>query len=447
MVQQRVIRIPVLMLALFLVLPLSLRAQTEKSQDESHNLRSHLERLLDEHERIRSFAKRVQSAESLADQVLARYYPSLDLSADAGRERIDKEFGDDTVDNRYDAGIRLTQLLTDFGATTGAIKKAALQLTRAKSQLESVQQEVLLDGLKAYINVLRARERLNYALRSEERIKDLTGIEEILVAKGAGLSSDVLQAKSQLAGARALRVRSRGELEVALNRFKAVFHYRPGKKKIKSFSPAPSPKNLIPNELLTAVDLALKSNPQLEMTRLDVNIADKDITIRRASFFPRLNLFAEARTKENDEGVEGYRNEASAGVELRYNLFRGGGDLAAVQSAQANKSAASNQLQDAGRLVEEQVRNAWDNLNTMRRNAALLEDQAAIVREFLELAKRERKMGTRSLLDVLNGEVNYINALSSTVAAQKDTKIAAYTLLFAMGQLRLDVLTDLMPSS
>lgn len=179
MVQQRVIRIPVLMLVLFLVLPLSLRAQTEKSQDESHNLRSHLERLLDEHERIRSFAKRVQSAESLADQVLARYYPSLDLSADAGRERIDKEFGDDTVDNRYDVGVRLTQLIIDFGETSGAIQKAALQLDRTWSQLESVQQEVLLDGLKAYINVLRARERLNYALRSEERIKDLTGIESL----------------------------------------------------------------------------------------------------------------------------------------------------------------------------------------------------------------------------------------------------------------------------
>ncbi len=432
-----------MLVLLFFLSPWTLQAQGQ-SAAEAQDLHAHLGQLLEEHEQIRSFADRVQSAESQARQALAQYYPSLDVDADGGREDVEKEYGENTVFNRFDAGITLSQLITDFGATTGAIRKAALQLAKAKTRLESVRQEIMLEGVLAYINLLRARERLKYAKRSERRIKDLTGIEETLVEKGAGLSSDVLQAKSQLAGSKALRVRSEGELERALNRFEAVFYYRPTPEKLESFTQVPSPEEHIPEKLTEAVEFAMESNPELETTRFDVSIADKDILINKSAFYPKLSLFAEARSKENDEGIEGYRNELRAGVRFRYNLFRGGGDLAAVQAAESTKSAAYNQLQNAGRLVEEQVRNSWNNLLTMRRNADLLVDQAAIVREFLDLAKRERKMGTRSLLDVLNGEVNYINALSSSVSAQKDTKIAAYTLLFAMGNLRLGLFSDLM---
>jgi adhesin transport system outer membrane protein len=58
----------------------------------------------------------------------------------------------------------------------------------------------------------------------------------------------------------------------------------------------------------------------------------------------------------------------------------------------------------------------------------------------LLLAKKERKMGTRSLLDVLNGEVNFINASAAAIAANQDTKIAAFNLFFAMGNIGMELL-------
>ena len=71
-------------------------------------------------------------------------------------------------------------------------------------EVHLTKQQLLLEGAQAYLNVLKANEKLQYAFRSEESIKKQTGIEESLVERGAGLSSDVLQAKQQLAGARAL---------------------------------------------------------------------------------------------------------------------------------------------------------------------------------------------------------------------------------------------------
>ncbi|MCP4581726.1 MAG: hypothetical protein GY839_08900, partial [candidate division Zixibacteria bacterium] len=46
---------------------------------------------------------------------------------------------------------------------------------------------------------------------------------------------------------------------------------------------------------------------------------------------------------------------------------------------------------------------------------------------------------TRSLLDVLNGEVTYINAISDTIAATADERIAAFNLLYTIGELKADM--------
>ena len=75
----------------------------------------------------------------------------------------------------------------------------------------------------------------------------------------------------------------------------------------------------------------------------------------------------------------------------------------------------------------------------LKQKQLLLDQQANILNNFLSIAKKERKMGTRSLLDVLMGEVNYINAQGNAIAAREDTKIAAYNLLFSMGAISLDL--------
>ena len=120
--------------------------------------------------------------------------------------------------------------------------------------------------------------------------------------------------------------------------------------------------------------------------------------------------------------------------------------LTAVNSLRASKNdvtGAVGRYVDAKGKVEQQVRDAWDKLNTDRENAALLRNQADISAEFLELARKERKLGKRSLLDVLNGETSLVNAESEATSAERDVDIAAFTLLAVMG--RLDAVTVMRP--
>ena len=96
---------------------------------------------------------------------------------------------------------------------------------QAEAGLNAARQDILLRAIVAYLNILRAQGVLKFAVRSEANIKRQTELENARVERGAGLSTDVLQAKQQLAGAQARRVRARGALAVARNSYKTVFGF------------------------------------------------------------------------------------------------------------------------------------------------------------------------------------------------------------------------------
>lgn len=398
---------------------------------------------MDAHKEIQSYRHRVESAESVLWQSIGRYLPAVNLTGDTGHEEIQKENAATTSEWRHEISLKGTQLITDFGKTTGAINRDRVALEQARATLEAVTQDTLRDGITAYIQVVRARERLKSALTSEARIKELTGVEKALVEKGAGLTSDVLQAKSQLAGAMALRVEAEGELRMAKNHFQAVFSYYPTSEDVAAFEEVPLPAASLPGELAPAIATALDQNAQIKMTRLDLELSRKTVDISQSAYFPSVNLFGQVINADDDNGAQGYREDYAVGVEFTYNLFNGGSDYAAVKSAKANRVAAATHLDHTRNLVQEQVRNSWAQFLTLSQRKELLDQQTDILKNFLDLAKKERTMGTRPLLDVLTGEVNYINAQGTAIAAGEDLKVAAYNLLFSMGLLDLKLFSGL----
>ena len=66
---------------------------------------------------------------------------------------------------------------------------------------------------------------MEHSKKSEERIREVTQLENEKVARGAGLASNVLQSKARLAGAKSTRVKFQGDLAIATNRFYNIFRF------------------------------------------------------------------------------------------------------------------------------------------------------------------------------------------------------------------------------
>ncbi len=398
-----------------------------------------LEKVVAEHELIQAAEARKDAAGQVLKQSRGAWYPQVTALANIGRQNIDPAAGAlNTRENRNIQNIRTTQLLYDFGRTGAGVERSEAGLERSKFELAATRQDIILRGVTAYLDVYRHNQRLKLARQSERRIVQLTGIEETLVTKGAGLASDVLQAKSQLAGAKAVRVQAEGEFNNAMNRFRTVFGYSLTDGQIQAMVVPPRPEEHIPANIDEAVSIAAQNSFDLNMADKDIEMAEHEIRFRQSMYYPTLNLVGEANRKENDDGVRGTRRDVLGMVELNWTLFSGGRDRAAVNQARYILKDTEKRKEDLEHLVQERVRTAWRNMLTSRENARFLRDQADIMEEFLKLAKRERKLGTRSLLDVLSGEVTHLNALSNAISADIDHELALYNMLYAMGKLELD---------
>lgn len=400
-----------------------------------------LPELLNTHELIMAQEQRRDRAMFMLRASQGGYYPKLDIMANVGPEWVNKIEGENTNLTRNYEKASITQLLTDFGNTTGRIDQAKIVLEAEKENLNSVRQDILLNGITSYLGLIRADKTLTFAKQSEENISSQTGMEETMVEYGAGLSSDVLQAKSQLSSAKARVAGNIGDLAYADHRFRAVFGYN-GRDMVETFNIPPVPEDKLPKTLDEAVAIAWKFNPRLVVNQFEIERFTQDKRINQSRYYPELNVFAEGVRREDYLGYEGVREEAVVGAEFTYNLYNGGSDKARVEASIREINEARNRYAETRKLIEEEVANAWQELETARERYIYLRDQAAIVGEFLEFARKERKLGKRSLIDVLAGEADHLNAQSNAVAAGVDIHVATYRLFHAMGKLDIDLLVQ-----
>lgn len=263
----------------------------------AETLREVIEELVQTHKRIKASEADVVAARERSRVALGSWFPTLDVTANYGYEIQNKGQGaTDTFMPPRAIDLSITQLLWDFGSTNTSVDQARLLFDQSRITLTAVRQALINEGVIAYLDLIRASKRLDFARASVANIKRQAELENARVQRGSGFATDVLQAKTQLAGAEARRVQEGGTLNIARNRYRAVFGETPPN--VKDLVEPKVPLGLLPASREEAVRIAAKSNPQLIATRINAEIARKDITKTRANqFLPSLNAIAESNHK------------------------------------------------------------------------------------------------------------------------------------------------------
>ena len=363
------------------------------------------------------------------------YYPSLNITGTYGRERQLKPNAADSSMIPRQLDVTATQRLWDFGATDAVVDIVKLQRDKTVTALQLTETNILLQAFSAYMNVLRAHQVHQFAIKSEMNVRLQTELEDALVESGAGASTDILQAKVQLAGAMARRVQTEGAMEIAKNTFRGVFLKEVGDITIMVAPRLPLDK--IPLTQLEAVEIALNESPLIQSSNLDILISKETMkqTVS-SSFGPTIDGIFEYKLKQDVGATDGTQTEKFAKVQFNLPFNLGLTAINSIKASELANTASNFRYAEARNQLEMRTRNAWQQLKTTRESAKLLKNQARIAAAFLELAREERKLDKRSLLDVLSGEVALINAKSDAVSAETDIAISVVTLLDAMGVLR-----------
>ncbi len=428
----------ILRLALTLALAWSLAGRPALAEDYQHAL-SHL---IETHKRVVAAKADLEAAKAAASKARSGWFPDLTLTSSLGHQRMTySNSNPGTAMPTRELTFGLRQTLWDFGTTATTVDKADTGVKQAEASLAQVTQDLMLEALTAYVNLERARLTEDYARQSVANIARQTGMEESKVVMGGGFTSDVLQSKSQLAGAQARLVRAKGQLVSARNRFRALFGRDPDQDDARQHIALPAER--LPVSLDDAIEHGRKANRQLEVLRLTTEAARIEIDrVRGSELFPKINAIAQRKWERNPDGLDSDRSQQIFKVEMTYQFNAGLGAFHSIEAAKQAYLSVDNKYAELRDLVEEQVRNAWQNLDTARDNAGHLQNQVRIAGEFLRLAGEERLHGRRSLIDVLSGETSLINAQSDAASAEADVTIAAFTLLRSSGLLDTALLKE-----
>ena len=412
----------------------------------SQTLGDLLEKILKKDESINASRIAIDKANNDLSSAISAFTPKIDLSLPVGNERLINNDAENTNLDYYEFSAKVSQNIYDFGHSTSKYKSAKNKIEIAEISKNNVTSNKIFEAITAYLSYIKAYEVLEYSKKSEERIRQVTNLENEKVARGGGLASNVLQSKARLAGAKATRVRFEGELSQATNRFYNVFREMPSD--ISTFKRPQLPLEYLPANENEAIRLAKENNISLNLSKINLKNSENSIKGSKSKFFPSIKAIAELKNKRNMSGIEGTEIDQTYKLEMKYPISIGG-PYGLFYKERANYKSSMNQYMIAKyghdkleRNLEETIRNAWQTKKIARENFEFLSNQANISGEFFDLAMKEVKLGNRQLIDILSSETAYINAKSSAETAKTQYELSIYQLLLSMGILDDKIFTS-----
>ncbi|MCH8187416.1 MAG: TolC family protein, partial [Proteobacteria bacterium] len=161
----------------------------------------------------------------------------------------------------------------------------------------------------------------------------------------------------------------------------------------------------------------------------------------QADYFPQFDIVGTANFEDDVNAVPGVRRDWSVLLQARWNLFNGFSTRANVAGAAFDHAAGLNDLRLVKRRVEEEVRFAWQGLETSCERRFLLENAVDIALDVLDSRRRLRDAGQETALRVLDAETEVIGSQINLAAAAFDENLSVYRMMLALG--RLESVVDL----
>ncbi|NNJ92113.1 MAG: TolC family outer membrane protein [Gammaproteobacteria bacterium] len=367
-------------------------------------------------------------------QAEAGYLPTIDLNAGIGYEYTDSPStrpNDDEELERAEFGLSLRQNIFNGLATEAEVERQQARLETAEHRLLATANDVALSVSEEYLNVLKFREILDLAQENRQvhqRIQDQIRLRS---EAGVGRGADYDQINARVSLVEANLVAANVNLQDAETGYKRVVGQEPE----EQMAAVPDLSQLIPATLEEALALSESGNFTYKSSASDVLEAQAQHKASRSNHYPTVDFELSSNLNNDLDGTDGYNNDVTAMLRLRYNLYNGGADVAAISST-ANRVLESQEIRNRSyRQVEQTLRLAWAAYQATTRQIELLQKQVDYSIDTRDAYVKQFNIGQRTLLDLLNTENELFQAKQSLVSARTDNLFAQYRILAVMGRI------------
>ena len=368
----------------------------------------------------------------------SEYLPSASITGSKSKEDTNKltnQSGGNASITDVDpltTSIKLEQTLIDFGRGAD-YKKKQIGIDLAREKLLKKEQDILYKAIEAYSGLVAAKEKEEINRKNVELKISQLQTERIRLERGEIKSSDVAQSESSLAGAEAQYIQAQNEVVTSKLNYENVI----GNVNENSLQKSIQSIVNIPTSLESAIDLSKQNNHDVKIAELELEQAEKDITIAKSDLAPTASLSLERSYTEDLSSTYDEREKDILKATVSWPFFSGGKKFATIDKNQSIKVRQRLLVDNAVKNNLTNVTSAWANLQSSESflNSVRAQVKAAEIANEGITAEYQSGAGSRSTLDVIQSNSLLLNAQISLANSERNYLLAQYNLLKSIGLL------------
>jgi len=377
---------------------------------------------------LKAERENVKITDEQRSQAVSGFLPNISANAQRGK-RNTKQLGVSNRNVTETKEISITQPLFRGGRTYNNLKLAENNIQAAREGLRQVEQEVLLEAITAYMDIIRDQEVLELSKSNVAVLQKHLDVTQERFDLGEVTKTDVAQAEASLSIAKSEQTNAEGVLESSRARYSRIVGEEPG-----ILKPVNNPI-VIEATLDKIIQIAMDENPSILQALRSEMAAKNRVSVEKGRLLPSIDFQA---SKDKQKGVlfssSDLENDRFS-VNVSIPLYQSGAEYSSVRQAKFNHGRLKLGLEDQKNKVREAVIEAYNNFYVAR--AVIKSNQAAIDASEVALdgTQEEAKFGARTTLDVLDAEQDLFEAKANLIRSKREEIVSSYTLLSFVGRL------------
>lgn len=372
-------------------------------------------------------------------QALSGFRPQISADADVGTVWSRTRARDGTVTgttlNPYGYGLTVTQNLYTGMRTVNQTRSAEAQVRGARETLRNTEQNVLLDAVIAYMDVLRDVAIVELQIQNLEALREQQRATRDRFDVGELTRTDVAQADARVAQAESELSAARARLNASRAAYQRDIGVAPGR-----LSAARPVEHRLPRALEAAISAGEQQHPAIAAARHGVDVASLQVKVAEGELLPVVSLQGAVSRDYNSGPNTDSSASASLFGRLTVPIYQGGAEYARIRESKETLGQRRLEADVTRDQVRAAVVQSFGLLSAARFQVEAAQAQVNAAQIALSGVQEEFRVGQRTTLDVLNAQAELVSARAALITAQRDRVVNSYSLLAAIGRLNAEEL-------
>ena len=383
-------------------------------------------------ERLKNYDKTIYDLKIAKSE----YAPTLDLISKMGykynydRNSSSAAFSTEGY-HMYQNSLVLTQnLFKGFGTKYKIEYEEARVMAAAYNYVEKTN-DIAFNVVKNYLNVLKFKELHTLEKENILLTQDILNKTKKLSDGGSGLLSDVKKVDSSLQLAEFnLLTQENNLMDAEFNLGKIL-----GKKVDQGELTKPTFNYKLPATIDEATMHSTQYNPSMIVSEYNIKTSKHALNESKSAFLPTVDFEFAYNFDRNTGDLEDHNRNYTALVVFKQNLYRGNADINNVNKNKLNVMQEYEAQREIKRQIIEGLQLSWSAYTMIEKQLVFLNSYKEQSKGTLDLYRAEFEDGTRTLIDLLTAQDDYISSKNKIVNASYDLLFAKYRVLDAMGEM------------